>query len=121
MIVRSLAQKAAGNVYENGVNGQPVGETKGILKDVLKDPEASKNMQELIIRVTRTAQQRLPNPHEQFQGRQFKTRQRTQELITRDDLAGPYDLTGAPGENTPGPEVGTGAGTGTGTGADNAG
>jgi hypothetical protein len=109
MIVRSLAQKAAGNVYENGVPGQPAGETKGILSDVLKDPEASKNMQELIIRVTRTAQQRLPNPHEQFQGRQFKSRQRAQELITRDDLAGPYDLTGAPGENTPDPKAGTGA------------
>jgi len=99
MIIRSLAQRT-GNIYENGAVGSALGsESRGILSSVLKDPEAAKNLQEVIIRVTRAQQQRLPNPHEQQQGHQFKSRQRAAEIITQEDLQGPYDLTGAPGEN----------------------
>jgi hypothetical protein len=99
LIMRSLAQKS-GQIYENAAQGNMAAEGRGILSSVLKDPEASKNLQEVIIRVTKATQRALPNPHEQFQGRQFKSRQRAEELITPEDLAGPYDLTGAPGENT---------------------
>jgi hypothetical protein len=99
MIIRSLAQRT-GNIYENGAAGSgPASESRGILSSVLKDPEAAKNLQEVIIRITRAQQQRLPNPHEHQQGHQFKSRQRATEIITQEDLQGPYDLTGAPGEN----------------------
>lgn len=97
MILRTLAQKATnkGQIYDH--DGSTVGGR--ILDGVLEDPEAAGQMQELIIRVTRAQQQRLPDPNGQQQGRTFKGRGRTNELITKDDLVGPYDITGAPGEN----------------------
>lgn len=102
MIMRTLAQKAgqSGAVYENGGAGGPNG-SRNILNEVLKDPVAAEQMQEVIIRVTKVHQQRLanPNPNQQAQGRTFTGRGRTQEIISHEDLAGPYDISGAPGEN----------------------
>jgi hypothetical protein len=98
MILRNLAQKASGfssgRTFENGDTG-----SGHILGEVLHDPETAGQLQEIIIRVTKAQQNRLPNPHGDVRGRAFKGRGRTNELITKDDLIGPYDITGAPGEN----------------------
>jgi hypothetical protein len=94
MIMRTLAQKTAkGNVFDQ--SGREV-TTENALSKVLEDPRAAGMMQEVIIRVSKAAQKPTDS-----QGHRFKSRNRSNEIITDDDLTAPFDIEGAPnaGEN----------------------
>lgn len=99
MIMRTLGQKsgAAGNVFENG-SGELAG--KNVLTEVLKDRESANLMQEMVIRITKSAQK--PGEEEQrLKGRQFIGRNRTEHKIDNEDLSDitPFDISDAPGVN----------------------
>jgi hypothetical protein len=99
MIMRSLGQKTAGQIYENGTNQA---HSREVLDTVLKDKDTAAGLQELIIKVTRATHQQLPNPHEGQRARTFTGRNRPNapvtEIIQNEDITG-YDISGAPGEN----------------------
>lgn len=98
MILRQLGAQA------NGTNGQTYDQAgrqvagRELLNNMLSDPTAASQMQELIIRVTKQAHQQLPNPNEGAKARTFKGRTRSTEILNDQDLM-PYDVSGAPGEN----------------------
>jgi hypothetical protein len=98
MIMRTLGSKAAeGATYDQSGNAVAA---RGALKEVLNDPVSAKNLQEVIIRVTKAHRESLPSPHQNFEGRRFAGRPgkpRTQEIITADDLTGGLDVSDAPG------------------------
>lgn len=108
MIMRTLGQKsgAAGNVFENGT-GELAG--KNVLTEVLKDRESANLMQEMVIRITKSAQK--PGEEEQrLKGRQFIGRNRTEHKINNEDLEDitPFDISDAPGVNLDSDSAATG-------------
>ena len=66
MILRSIGEKAKGNVFDQ--QGNPAG-NNDVLGLVLQDPRAAGMMQEMIIRVSRKAHEREDRPHNRFLGR----------------------------------------------------
>lgn len=91
MIMKTLQQKASkGNTFDQ--TGREL--TRDTLSQVLEDPRATDMMQELVIRVTKTA-----HSNQKQEGNRFKGRGRSLEIITSDDLTPQLDIGGAPGAN----------------------
>jgi hypothetical protein len=104
MLIRSMGRAAAnaagggGNTFDQ--NGGLVNQGKEMVNKILGDPENAAMLQEVVIRVTSASRNEKAKEGRDvtggFQGRAFKSRGRTNEILSNEDLQ-PYDVTGAPG------------------------
>jgi len=106
MILRSLKSRAEqpnnGQVYDQ--QGNAVG-SKGLVDKILGDKETAGMMQEMIIRVSKASHRSLPEQDPYVgKGRTFQTRDRKDQVLSREDLQTGLDMDGSPGVDLDGPD-----------------